>query len=98
MPPRPVLFPVPREMSEGALNVWMSNSPNTKADDTMIDCGRPEMGQTHLCETHSADCVIAVTETRNVTARLGHAELRALRVLAEAGLVPPSAQVFTNSA
>jgi len=50
----------------------------------MNDCGRYVM-----CATECADCVIAVTETRNVTARLGRAELRALQVLAEAGLVLP---------
>lgn len=69
----------------------------------MIDCGHPEMGETYCfeircCETHSRDCVIAVTETRNVTARLGRAELRALRVLADAGLVPPLAPVLTSPA
>ena len=50
----------------------------------MNDCGRYVM-----CATECADCVIAVTETRNVTGRLGRAELRALQVLAEAGLVLP---------
>ena len=50
----------------------------------MNDYGRCEM-----CETRCRDCVIAVTETRNVTGHLGRAELRALRVLADAGLVPP---------
>jgi hypothetical protein len=50
----------------------------------MIDYGRCVIGQTR-CH----DGVIEVTETRNVTARLGRAELRALRVLADAGLVPP---------
>ena len=34
------------------------------------------------------ECVVAVTETRNVTGRLGLDEMRALRVLADAGLVP----------
>jgi hypothetical protein len=58
----------------------------------MIDCGRCVMG-----ETRCRDCAIAVTETRNVTARLGQAELRALRVLADAGLVPPLARVLTSS-
>jgi hypothetical protein len=52
----------------------------------MIGCGRCMMG-----ETRCHDCVIAVTETRNVTGHLGQAELRALRVLADAGLVPPLA-------
>jgi hypothetical protein len=58
----------------------------------MIDCSR--------CVRYTArcrDCVIAVTETRNVTARLGPAELRALRVLADAGLVPPLARMLTSS-
>ncbi len=49
----------------------------------MNDCGRYA-----ICATLCPDCVIAVTETRNVTGRLGRAELRALQVLAEAGLVP----------
>jgi hypothetical protein len=61
----------------------MSNSPNTKRGITMIDCGRCAMS-----DTRCRDCAIAVTETRNVTAQLGRAELRALRVLADAGLVP----------
>ena len=34
------------------------------------------------------ECIIGVTETRNVTGRLGRDEVRALRVLADAGLVP----------
>ena len=59
----------------------------------MIDCSRGMM-----CETRCRDCVIAVTETRNVTGYLGQAELRALRVLADAGLVPPLARVLTGSA
>ena len=58
----------------------------------MIDCGRCVMG-----ETRCRDCAIAVIETRNVTARLGQAELQALRVLADAGLVPPLARVLTSS-
>ena len=53
----------------------------------MIDCSRCVM-----CETRCRDCAIAVTETRNVTGYLGPAELRALRVLADAGLVPSSAR------
>jgi len=57
----------------------------------MIDCGRCEMG-----ETGCRDCAIAVTETRNVTAQLGRAELRALRVLADAGLVPPGIEDLTR--
>ena len=49
----------------------------------MTDCSRYLM-----CATPYRDCVIAVTETRNVTGRLGLDEVRALRVLADAGLVP----------
>ena len=49
-------------------------------------------------ETRCRDCAIAVTETRNVTAYLGRAELRALRVLADAGLVPPLARMLATSA
>jgi hypothetical protein len=71
----------------------MSNSPNAKGDGTMIDCDRCEMG-----ETRCRDCAIAVTETRNVTAQLGRAELRALRVLADAGLVPPLTRVLATPA
>jgi hypothetical protein len=48
-----------------------------------IDCDRCEMRGIGC-----RDCVIAVIETRNVT-YLPNAELRALRVLADAGLVPP---------
>jgi hypothetical protein len=61
--------------------------------DTMIDCGHNMM-----CETRCRDCTIAVTETQNVTSPLGQAELRALRVLADAGLVPPLARLLTSSA
>jgi hypothetical protein len=49
-----------------------------------IDCGR--------CETRGngcRDCVITVLEPPNVTGYLGEAEVRALGVLADAGLVPP---------
>jgi hypothetical protein len=49
-----------------------------------IDCGR--------CETRGngcQDCVISVLEPTNVTSYLGEAEVRALGVLADAGLVPP---------
>ena len=59
----------------------------------MIDCGHSMM-----CETRCRDCAIAVTETRNVTGHLGPAELRALRVLADAGLVPPLARILTSPA
>ena len=55
----------------------------------MIDCSRCEM-----CEPRCRDCAIAVTEARNVTGRLGRSELRALRVLADAGLVPKLAGVL----
>ena len=59
----------------------------------MIDCSETQIG-----EIHGHDCVIAVTETRNVTARLGRAELRALHVLADAGLVPPLTRELAGSA
>jgi hypothetical protein len=58
----------------------------------MNDCDRCKMRKTR-CH----DCAIVVTETRNVTGSLGPAELRALRVLADAGLVPPLARVLTGS-
>ena len=79
----------------------------------MIDCGRCLMSErvmservmservrseSAMSETRCRDCVIAVTETRNVTAHLGRAELRALRVLADAGLVPPLTRVLATSA
>lgn len=57
----------------------------------MIDYGRCVIG-----ETLGHDGVIAVTETRNVTAHLGRAELRALRVLADAGLVPPLTRILAG--
>ena len=57
----------------------------------MIDCRRCAM-----CATLCRDCAIAVTETRNVTGHLGPAELRALRVLAEAGLVPALGRVLPD--
>jgi hypothetical protein len=44
------------------------------------------------------DCVIEVTESRNVTGRLGPDELDALRVLAAAGLVSPQARPVARSA
>ena len=50
----------------------------------IIDCGR--------CETRGngcRDCVITVVEPPNVAGCLGEAEVRALGVLAAAGLVPP---------
>jgi hypothetical protein len=59
----------------------------------MIDCIRCVMGTTRC-----RDCAIAVAETRNVTGYLGQAELRALRVLADAGLVPPLARMLAGSA
>ena len=58
----------------------------------MIDYSRCVM-----CTTRCRDCTIAVTETRNVTGHLGPAELRALRVLADAGLVPPLPRVLASS-
>ena len=58
----------------------------------MFDCSRCVM-----CATHCRDCAIAVTEPRNVTGHLGPAELRALRVLADAGLVPPLSRVLATS-
>jgi hypothetical protein len=50
----------------------------------MIDCGRCEMRGIGC-----RDCVIAAVESRNVTGYLPEAEVRALGVLADAGLVPP---------
>jgi hypothetical protein len=50
----------------------------------IIDCCR--------CETRGngcRDCVITVLEPSNVTGYLGEAEVAALGVLADAGLVPP---------
>jgi hypothetical protein len=49
-----------------------------------IDCGRCQMRGIGC-----RDCAVAVIESRNVTGYLGEAEVRALRVLADAGLVPP---------
>jgi hypothetical protein len=49
-----------------------------------IDCGRCQMRGIGC-----RDCAIAVIETRNVTGYLPEAELQALSVLADAGLVPP---------
>jgi hypothetical protein len=49
-----------------------------------IDCRRCEMRGIGC-----GDCAIASIETRNVTGRLPAAQVRALRVLADAGLVPP---------
>ena len=49
-----------------------------------IDC--------HRCGMRDAgcqDCVITVLEPPNVAGYLGEAEVRALGVLADAGLVPP---------
>ena len=48
-----------------------------------IDCGRCEMRGIGC-----RDCAVAVIESQNVTGYLGEAEVRALRVLADAGLVP----------
>jgi hypothetical protein len=74
-------------MSAGALNVSLSKFTECTGGVTMIDCGRCVMGPARC-----RDCAVAVAEPRNVTDRLGGAELRALRVLADAGLVPASAQ------
>jgi hypothetical protein len=49
-----------------------------------IDCSRCQMRGIGC-----RDCAVAVIESRNVTGYLGEAEVRALRVLADAGLVPP---------
>jgi hypothetical protein len=49
-----------------------------------IDCGRCEMRGIGC-----RDCAVAVIKSRNVTGGLGEAEVRALHVLADAGLVPP---------
>jgi hypothetical protein len=57
-----------------------------------IDCGRCEMRGIGC-----RDCAIAVIESRNVTGYLGKAEVRALRVLAEAGLVPPLRLTLTSA-
>jgi hypothetical protein len=53
-------------------------------DIMMIDCGR--------CRMRGAgcpDCVVSVIEPPRAAGHLGREELRALRVLADAGLVPP---------
>jgi hypothetical protein len=57
-----------------------------------IDCRRCEMRGIGC-----GDCAIASVETRNVTGRLGAAEARALRVLADAGLVPPLRFMITGT-
>jgi hypothetical protein len=80
-------------MSAGAVNVRLSNSAAVKRRAAMNDCGRYVM-----CATPCTDCVIAVTETRNVTGRLGRAERRALQVLAEAGLVPAHPAAYQAAA
>jgi hypothetical protein len=49
-----------------------------------IECGRCEMRGIGC-----RDCAVAVIESQNVTGCLTHEQLRALRVLADAGLVPP---------
>ncbi len=50
----------------------------------MIDCGR-----CRARGTGCLDCVVSVLEPPQAPAFLGDAERRALRVLADAGLVPP---------
>jgi hypothetical protein len=49
-----------------------------------IECGRCEMRGIGC-----RDCAVAVIESQNVTDCLTQEQLRALRVLADAGLVPP---------
>jgi hypothetical protein len=80
-------------MSVGAVNVRLSNSANTYLDVAMTD------GSRYLMRSASyADYVIAVTETRNVTPRLGRDEVRALQVLADAGLVAAPARTMARPA
>jgi hypothetical protein len=50
----------------------------------MIDCGRCRM-RGNGCR----DCVVPVLRPLDVPGQLDEAEVRALAVLAEAGLVPP---------
>jgi hypothetical protein len=50
----------------------------------MIDCGRCDM-RGAACQ----DCVVTVLAPRNAARHLGAEELRALSVLADAGMVPP---------
>jgi hypothetical protein len=57
-----------------------------------IDCRRCEMRGIGC-----GDCAIASIETRNVTGRLPAAQVRALRVLADAGLVPPVRFTITDT-
>jgi len=57
-----------------------------------IDCRRCE-----LRGIGCGDCAIASIETRNVTGRLPAAQARALRVLADAGLVPPLRFTITDT-
>ena len=55
-------------------------------------------GSRYLMRSAScADYVIAVTETRNVTPRLGRDEVRALQVLADAGLVAAPAPHYRQA-
>jgi Na+-translocating ferredoxin:NAD+ oxidoreductase RNF subunit RnfB len=49
-----------------------------------IECGRCEMRGIGC-----RDCAVAVIESQNVTDCLTGEQVRALRVLADAGLVPP---------
>lgn len=49
-----------------------------------IECGRCEMRGIGC-----RDCALAVIESQNVTECLTEEQVRALRVLADAGLVPP---------
>jgi hypothetical protein len=57
-----------------------------------IDCTWCEMR-----DMGCRDCAVAVVEPPNVTGYLGEAELRALRVLADAGLVPPLRLTLTSA-
>ena len=50
----------------------------------MTECGGCEMRGIGC-----PDCVVAVIESQSVTSCIGEPEMRALRVLADAGLVPP---------
>ena len=57
-----------------------------------FDCGRCQMRGIGC-----GDCAVAVIESRNVTGYLGDAEVRALRVLANAGLIPPVRLTLTST-
>jgi hypothetical protein len=59
----------------------------------MIDCGRCDMRGV-ACQ----DCVVTVLAPRNAVGHLATEELRALSVLADAGLVPPLCLKLPGSA